>query len=357
MNEAMRQEICAQPEEVNRAIPILRQQIAAFELEAPKRVVASGCGDSFFASQVAAGFFSPGPMNYSAATALDVCSYGGVRNEDLCILISISGNTRRTVEAAVMAKRAGARTLAITCAAQSALAQQCDDTVLLPFTPISRRTPHTLDYTMTVVALASIAEALSDQPFRWISDLPHAIAAAIDRAQGDCKTIISDAAGSTRWFFLGGGPGVGVASYGAAKFHEAGGLPAWAAELENFMHGMNLVIEPDDRVCLIAHDTASWQLSCRVSESLDAIGVQPWFMLPDGGMLANPGLEAAAELTALVTCAIPLQLMCLEHVNCIGLDLEAPRAGRRNGEIYLNAQKMYLAGEAESGRQQERQRQ
>jgi fructoselysine-6-P-deglycase FrlB-like protein len=357
MNETMRREIFAQPDEVRRAIPIVRNEIARLELEPPNRVVAGGCGDSFFASQVAAGFFSSGPMDYLPATALDVCSYLSVGKGDLCIFISISGNTRRTVEAAAVAKHAGARTLAVTCAAQSALEQSCDKSLLLPFTPISRRTPHTLDYTMTVIALAVVAEVLSGREFRWIGDLPSAIAVAIDRAHRDCGAIVSHATEGTRWFFLGGGPGVGVASYGAAKFHEAGGLPAWAAELENFMHGMNFVLEPDDRVCLVAHDPRSRQRSCRVSDSLDAMGIQPWFVLPDGGIEANPGLEVAAEITALVTCAIPLQLMCLEHANHIGLDLEAPRAGRRDGEIYLNAQKMYFAGEAESGRQQERQRQ
>lgn len=344
MNETMRREILAQPDEVERAIPILRRAIAALELESHEGVVTSGCGDSFYASQVAAGFFASGAMNYSAATALDVCSYRSLRRGDLHVFVSISGNTRRTAEAAVVAKHTAARTLAVTCAAQSALAQVCDATLLLPFAPLSRRTPHTLDYTMTVIALAIIAEALSGREFRWLADLPSAIAAAIDRSRGNCMAILSRSSESSRWFFLGGGPGVGIASYGAAKFHEAGGLLAWGAELENFMHGMNFMVEPDDRVFLVGHDAASRQLSRSVAKSLNAMGIRPWFVLPDGGIKASPEGGIADEVAASVTCAIPLQVLCLEHANRIGLDLEAPRAGRQSGEIYLNAQKMYLAG-------------
>ena len=357
MNETMRCEIFAQPDEVRRAVPILRREMADLELDRLNRVVAGGCGDSFFASQVAAGFFAPGPMIYSPNTALDICCYLQVGEGDLCILISISGGTRRTIDAAFAARHAGARTLAITCEAQSALAQSCDNTLLLPFTPISRRTPHTLDYTMTVIALAVVAERLAGRQFRWIDDLPRAIATSIDRAQRDCRAIVYDATEGTRWFFLGGGPGIGVASYAAAKFHEAGGLPAWSVELENFMHGMNFVLGPGDKVCLVAHDPQSRQRSYCVSDSLGAMGVRPWFLLPNGGILANPGLEDAAEIPALVTCAIPAQLICLEHADRLGLDLEAPRAGRQDGEIYLEAQKMYFAGEADSGRPKERQRQ
>lgn len=341
MNETMRSEILAQPEEVRRAIPILRREIAKLELTRSNRVLAGGCGDSFFASQTAAGFFSPA-SNYRPATALDICHYTHIRAQDFCILISISGSTRRTVDAAIAARRAGSRTLAITCGAQSVLARSCDGILLLPFTPTSRRNPHTLDYTMTVVALAVIGEHFAGQPFRWIDELPNAIEKAIFRADKDCLAVGSDAREGTRWFFLGSGPGLGIASYGAAKFHEAGGLPSWSGELENFMHGMNFMLEPNDRVCVVAHDLPSWKYASRVGNSLHAIGVRPWFVLPGGEILADPGSQSSTATTALVTCAMPLQLMCLEHANRLGLFLEAPRAGRRDGELYIHAQKLYF---------------
>jgi fructoselysine-6-P-deglycase FrlB-like protein len=344
INETMRREIVAQPDEVARAIPLLRDQVQRLGLAAAGPVVAGGCGDSFFASQVGAGFFAGLPIPYAAATALEICHWPAVGPGDLCILISISGGTRRTVEAAAAARQAGARTLAVTCRADSALALSCDASLLLPFTPLSRKTPHTLDYTMTVLALAVIAERLGGRPFEWIDRLPGLIRQAIDHAGPDCPAVVSDATAGTRWFFLGAGPGVGLAAYGAAKLHEAGGLIAWGAELENFMHGMNFMLERDDRVCLIAHDPSALRYARRLRGSMAAVGARPWLVLPDGGISGDGQAASPGGPAALVTAAMPLQLVCLALAESLGLSLEAPRGGRADGPAHLEAQSRYLQG-------------
>lgn len=343
MNETMRREIFAQPKEVERAIPILRKQAARIGAPPPARIIAGGCGDSFFASQTAAGFYPP-TFDYRSATALDICYYTHVRTGDLCILTSISGGTRRTVEAAAVARRAGARTVAITCKAESALAQACDAAILLPFTPISRRTPHTLDYTMTVVGLAALAEQMSGETFEWLNDLPGRIESAIGLtfASEESSELPRDTKRYDRWFFLGAGPGAGVAAYGSAKFHESGGLAAWSGELENFMHGANFMLEPSDCVCLVVHDRPSLKYATRLSESLRAVGASTLFIFPDGEMLAAAKPLPFDQSAALVTCAVPLQALCLDQANRRGLELEAPRGGRQHGQIHLDAQKHYM---------------
>src|SRR5215470_9339885 len=188
----MRRAILAQPGEIRRVAPLLRRDFTRLGLERPARIVAGGCGDSFFASQVAAGFFPPGGTSYLAATAFEIGHYLRLGRADLCILLSISGGTRRTVEAATTARQAGARTLAVTCQTDSPLARACDAVLVLPFTPLERRTPHTLDYTMTVLALAVIAESLTGQELAWIKGLAAAMKRAIDGAN-ERAGAISDA--------------------------------------------------------------------------------------------------------------------------------------------------------------------
>jgi D-arabinose 5-phosphate isomerase GutQ len=88
------------------------------------------------------------------------------REIDCVILSSISGGTKRTVEAARIAKIASARIIAITCNTESALANAADETMLLPYHPLSRKTPHTLDYTVTLLALVELARSFAGKPRR-----------------------------------------------------------------------------------------------------------------------------------------------------------------------------------------------
>lgn len=347
MNTTMHREIMAQPPTLTQTIPSLRQHRAQQDdVGSARRIFAGGCGDSLFSAQVATDFFAQAGCAYEAASALDFCHYRRLTAGDLCVLISISGNTRRTVEAASVARKAGARTLAITCNAGSALADACDAVLPLGFTPISRRTPHTLDFAITLAALAVIAEHAAGQRWAWLDAWPANLTAAISRAEAGAAAMTTGAGIATRWFFLGAGAGMGLAAYAAAKFHEAGGLPAYAAESENFMHGMNFMPNPDDRLCMIIHDQPSLARAISIAECLRPIGLKPWLVWPDGTLapsdLAIPDLSFSPG--ALGGCVAPLQLLCLHHANRLGLAVEQPRAGLAGGSNYVTAQSRYFAG-------------
>ncbi len=247
MRDVMEREIRAQAEYVASCLPVMRESLLGLDLQA-ERVVMAGCGDSYYSAVAAAGIFRMLGVPYAAVTAQEVAQFLPLQPRDLVVHASVSGSTKRTVEAAEGARVAGVATLAITCNAESTLARACERTLVLPYEPISRATPHTLDYTLTLLAQALVAERLAGRTLEALDRLPDALEASIDEAFRVLPAAVEGLAPASRTFFLGAGADVGTASYGAAKLHEAGGRIAFAGESENFWHGMNFMLQPSDLV-------------------------------------------------------------------------------------------------------------
>lgn len=342
INETMKWEIHLQPEIIKMALPQLREQLQGMNLT-PARVLAGGCGDSYFAALASRGTFATRGMPFVAATAQELTSYTTFGGHDLVALTSISGNTKRTVEAAHVSHKNGSKTLGITCNADSSLAEACDATLVLPYSPISRRTPHTLDYSVNLLALACLAERLSGETISSLADLPRLLSATINTIRGATRHLAQGVREDTKFFFLGAGPQRGTAMYGAAKFHEAGGLTAFHEETENFVHGMNFMLEPKDVVMLLAPtDSASWranelvpgleELSVKVAGVSDTdLGTERPMLLP----------KASADLLPFLSCLAP-QLFCLEVAEELKLRLEDDRAGRDGGAVHLAVQGRWM---------------
>jgi translation initiation factor 2B subunit (eIF-2B alpha/beta/delta family)/D-arabinose 5-phosphate isomerase GutQ len=176
MNETMQREIRAQAEVLPSCLSPLADAVGAVR-KPEGRIFAGGCGDSAFAPAALAEVFRSLDLDVRATTAMDLAGYCPLRPTDTVVLSSISGGTRRTVEAALAARHAGARVVALTCRDDSDLAALADHLVLLPFTPISRKTPHTLDYLVTLQALAMLALA-------WAGRDPRSLGVVLDVLHG-----------------------------------------------------------------------------------------------------------------------------------------------------------------------------
>ncbi len=341
-NDTMWREIEAQPRVLAELLPTLRSNLLRLESQ-PGRVLAGGCGDSFFAAYTLSGIFDELAIPYAPATAQELVSYANIARDDLVILISISGETARTVEAAHVATRAGAYTLAITRNPVSSLARASRSTLVLPYQPISRKTPHTLDYTVTLLALALTAEQVAGQTLDALAQLPELMGTAIANLVEPAEAAARGVTERTKFFFLGAGPHRGTAMYGAAKFHEAGGLIALHEETENFVHGMNFMLEPGDVVSLIAPlDSALYraqelvnglnELGAVVVSHGDAdIGAQHILRLP----------QVPRNLFPFLACLGP-QLLCYAVAQTLRLDLEQQRAGRAHGVQHAAVQKQWM---------------
>jgi len=320
MLDVMEREIRAQREYVASCLQIVRERLQGLDLEAG-RVVMAGCGDSAYSGLAAAGIFRALDVPYVAATAQEVAQFLPLLPGDLVVLASVSGSTQRTVEGAERARNAGVATLAITCNAASALARVCDATLLLPYEPISRATPHTLDYTLTLLAQALVAERLAAarEGGRTLPDLerlPDALEATVGEAFRVLPAALHAHTAASQTFFLGAGPDFGTASYGAAKLHEAGGRTAFAGETENFWHGMNFMLRPTDLVMVFQNRREAARTEALLVANLaqltrsvvyvggEGVAAPHHVVLPDTADLLAPFLAAIAPQVAclLIAC-------------------------------------------------------
>lgn len=281
-----------------------------------------GCGDSLFAAQALARHYRTLGWDMRPASAAEMLWDTDTRAGDTVIGISISGSTRRTVEALSQARGRGASTLAITLNPESALAKAAQATLVLPFRSISRAIPHGLDYHMTLLVLAALA---GDAPVSEVVDLfQSATATRLAEARALAARLGPDA----RYFFLGSGSALGSASYGAAKLQEAGGLPAWSFEAENFGHGAQYMLRPGDHVVLCGAGGPGDRRAATLRPGLERL-VASVSEAALTGEFTGPN----ASLLAAYDCALHAQTLCLAVAEQLDLDVMDPGRGSAAAEV------------------------
>jgi fructoselysine-6-P-deglycase FrlB-like protein len=338
MNHVMATEIAAQAEVLSDCLEPLAERVG--RLARPGSwITAGGCGDSAFAPAACQTFFDALGLQVEAATAMGLSGFTRIIAGDTVILSSISGNTRRTVEAAHVAKAAGGRVLALTCGETSALASIADEVIVLPFTPISRKTPHTLDYLVTLEALAALGLRWSGQDPTQLAEVIDNIPEWLDAARAFAGEAVATMRPEGKIFMLGAGSDLATASYGAAKFHEAGGIPAFAAETENFIHGMNFMAEPADSLFAVATTPLSIRRGAEVVSNFRPFLATASLVEPEP--FDGDGWRAA--FAALLSTTLKLQHLCLAYADRFGLEVELPRAGRPHGAEHAGIQGRLMA--------------
>jgi fructoselysine-6-P-deglycase FrlB-like protein len=338
MNETMAREIAAQAEVLVESLEPLTSRIS--RIDRPEGwIMAGGCGDSALAPAALKGFFDVIGIQMDATTSMQLAGFTKFIAGDAVVLSSISGNTRRTLEAAHVAKASGSRVVAITCGADSALAKAADDLIVLPFTPISRRTPHTLDYVVTLEALAILALHWAGESVDPLPDIFTRVPRWLEAAREFAEEAVEAMEPDGKIFLLGGGPDQATAAYGAAKFHEAGGIPAIAAETENFIHGMNFMAEPADSLFAIATTPLSIRRGAEVTANFKSFLKSATLIEPEP--FEPYGWEW--NIASLLSTTFKLQHLCLAYANRFGLNVESPRAGRAFGDEHAEIQARIMA--------------
>jgi glutamine---fructose-6-phosphate transaminase (isomerizing) len=218
-----------------------------------KRVVTTGCGDSYMAGVAAELAFeqlagiSAEPMN-----AMQAGRYGAPYFEQmfprnpLVLGISVSGTVARTREALVLARRQGALTVAITGNPESPLAGAAErfyDCKVPDFAPA----PGVRSYRVSLLALYLLAIRLAEVRGRLTQDQASAvrqqlkstadvIEATVQAIQGRVRALAEAVAGQTQFVFIGDGPNYATAMFGAAKVIEAAGRHAIGQDTEEWAH-------------------------------------------------------------------------------------------------------------------------
>jgi len=314
----MHRELVEQSTIIAKAAGPLFAAAASIRPDPGRPVWVGGCGDSLFAAQALALYFRKKGWDIRPATAAEMLWHADIRPRDTVVGISISGSTRRTVEAIEHAARNGARTVAVTLNTESPLARAAEEVLVLPFRPISRAIPHGLDFHVTLLALAALAGKADIDPV--VEMFERDGTSGLEAARETASQLASDA----RFFFLGGGSALGSANYGAAKLHEAGGLQAWSFEAENFGHGAQFMLRPGDHAVLCGSGGPADARTEALADGLGQLGVS----------VSRAGLPAGGNtLLAAMRAALACQTLCLAVAERFNLDVTDPGRGSAVAEV------------------------
>lgn len=217
-----------------------------------------GSGDSYVAG-LAAQYFSG--SRAICCYPVDIIQNPSLADGRNVYFVSISGRTKANILAAKIAKRNGARTIAITARPASPLARACDRTIELKYKSAGVTTAGTISFTSSMLACISLAEKIQ------LPDLGRIYRHAASQAENAARKIRKGS-----YFILGDGVLYPVAVYGALKFNEVFGARAVAYPAEEFCHSPLFSVKKGDHV--IVMERGGEQLSRRlVKEGFSSVHV------------------------------------------------------------------------------------
>jgi fructoselysine-6-P-deglycase FrlB-like protein len=336
MNESMLRDIEDQPAALAAAVDDLRRQAEALPpLRTVDKVVLTGSGDSLIAALAVLDLYRAGaPAETRSLPGLDAARYEALDGSTLVVVVSVSGEVSRSVETAMRARGSGAATVAITSFAESTLAGVGGCALVMP-APVSRALPHARDYSLTLAALAVLLEHLAGRRLepldRWVESSGSILEEAFAALRG------TGPAEGTTWF-LGAGPGRASAMYGAMKYWEAGGLPAWWDDLEEFAHGSQLMARPGGRAVLIA-SRPSIGRAAEMIPGLTRMGLESLVVTDAEADWGAPALvlpEVGEDAWFSFTSCLPLQVLAYLEATRKQIDVTVPLGGEAHGETYVD---------------------
>jgi glutamine---fructose-6-phosphate transaminase (isomerizing) len=338
VNELMLREMASQTGMLAEAIDSLRDQASEIAVHQPGRVVLAGSGDSGYAAIAVEELFSKRlAVPVWALPSISAARFPRCGPGDLEILVSVSGEVVRTVEAARTARSASCRTLAVVANADSTLARECDAAMVMP-KPITRATPHTRDYTATLLALGVTGERLARSSWPDLDAWVDSVGQLLERSLVWAQQLPVPPLESRLWF-LGSGPDRGTAAYGALKLWEAGGEPSWWDDLEEFAHGSQLQARPGDDVVVFATGRARTRAAEMVAglqrmEMRTLLITDSEFIpgVPEPLQFRLPQFDDPA-MAGFYSC-IPVQALTYRYAGARNIDVTLPMGGAPFGQTY-----------------------
>lgn len=335
--EIMRQEIAMIPgllaEQLESlAAPISSLARALYE-SGIEHLYLSGCGDSAFAGAAAVlAFQKHAGIDAEGIHALDLARYR-VRYlppHSAVVCISFSGKVGRTIEAALQARRFGHRVLVITGNPDSPLAQTATD--MLPLSvPTLGYSPGTSTYLAILAALLSLSLAWGEARGRDVSgawkllrNAPLLARQTLAETDKPARKLAEQCAQHHWITFLGAGPNLATAQFGAAKLFEGPQRLGVATNIEEWAHEEYFVSGNGTPVLLVAPSGASFDRAAEILSELNFIGAQPAFIsdarpgdIPALFMPLSPGLPE--EFSPLLA-ALPLSLFAFYLTRASGVE-------------------------------------
>lgn len=340
MNEMMLREIDDQPRVIRTGLADLRRQASELPLLDADEIVLTGSGDSLFAAMAVELLFArEAKRPVWALPSMSVSRFPRASSSRLLVAISVSGEVVRTLEAARAEADRGSTVVAVVANEDSSLAKLAHGSLVMP-TPMSRQTPHTRDYTLTLLALGVLCERLAGRRLRELDRWPSLVQETLPAAMEWAKSLLPAPAERTVWF-MGAGPDRGTAAFGALKFWETGGSRSGWDDLEEFAHGPSLIAAAGDDVVLLAPGRAGTR-AFEMLAGLQKLGLRPILISPEIAGHAVPSIDyphfALPVLgdwtwSPFVTC-LPVETMTYVYAMHRHIDVMLPLGGKPHGPVY-----------------------
>lgn len=273
-----------------------------------RRVVVTGCGDSWFAAMGVRHVFERlTKLPFEAAQALDFACYGAQCCDEQTLVIGISsgGNTPAVMAALEAARARGAFALGVSNTPGSAILSQFDGGLLVYAKRLGWPTQSTNATMALLIALARqmAPGALADETGRQIAALVPMLDTLSYQLDATMKAIAGEICVAQLVLFAGLGPNLAAAHMGAAKVKELSPVHALALPLEEYHHYRSQ--KPGDPLFLVATDPASAQRAldtALVSQSRGGYTV---------ALLSTPSPEIAARVQHVVTLPAVDAALCV----------------------------------------------
>jgi glutamine---fructose-6-phosphate transaminase (isomerizing) len=248
--ELTRVEILAQPQAIRTTLAEEREATkataAAFAGLGIKRIVMTGCGDSLAVMIGARLFFEELlGLPVEPIQALDYAYYASRTSgpDTLVITLSSSGMTTRTVEAMLIARSLGARTLALSNTPGSALMTESDRGLMVraerkgwPTQASTAALALLCQFALDWARAAGLKPHLIDSWQQALDAVPDQIAEVITTHEAEIAAISKRERDRLVYLYAGGGPAYASALFGSAKVKECSPDQGIAIPLEEFHH-------------------------------------------------------------------------------------------------------------------------
>ncbi len=289
--DTMREEIAMIPKLLAGQLELMAGSLhnLACELHAAgiKHLYLVGCGDSAFAGAATAlAFQKHTGIDAEGIHALDLARYR-VRylpKHSAVVCISFSGMVGRTIEAAILARRFGHRVLVLTGNSDSPLAREATDVITLSV-PTLGYSPGTSTYLAILAALLDLAIAWGQarggntaRARTLLLNVPDLAQHTLEEVNEPVQRLAERMARHNWVIFLGAGPNLATAHFGAAKLFEGPQKLGVATNIEEWAHEEYFVSRAGTPVFLIAPSGASFDRAGEILSELNFIGADPVFI-------------------------------------------------------------------------------
>ena len=266
----MLKEIFDEPQTVRQAMQIPKEQIVALaEMFADSsRSYMMGVGTTYYVASISQYYFSALAECYYSALSSDEFSVVDIKQGDMVLAISQSGETYDTKTALVYAKECGAKTAAIVNVMGSAISMMADQVIMQGSGPeicvVSTKAALAQTFIMVRVALelGLIRRKIKQKDYKKfqneMQEFSEIIEIVLNEQSGFVRNIARDTSHVEHWLFLGCGVYYPVAMESALKMKEvtyqhAEGMPAGFLKhgtlsmVESALHTLFFVPPPEQK--------------------------------------------------------------------------------------------------------------